>query len=493
MAPGVTQDTYGASMSGSTSAENQYIIDGLNTTGVEVGTQGKTLNFDFIQEVEVKTGGLGAEYGRMTGGAVNVITKSGGNAFHGDGFGFFEHAQASNIASQLPKTSTTTTTTPQTADYGGDLGGYLAKDKVWFFGAYDRVQRRDDSTVIRTLTAPGSPSVGTVVPLDRTSNLYSAKLTYKASQNHTLVFSMFGDPNTRDGNVFAVSGPPSTWQGTLDQGGLDMVGRYEGVFGGKTMLQVQGAQHQGEDGVRRRGCVDAAALDQTVSPTQNAGGFAGFNNQDFTRDVVKGDLTNYWGSHTIKVGGDWERVDATVNRYSGGAGQQVYQAALLRRGHLLPAPLLRERQGVRLQPDRYVDVEDCLAAHGATADDQPVVLRAGQLQDRQRVLAELRHPLGVAGRAGPRQDVGVQAEQELGAAHRLRVGSDEHGQGEDLRELGPLLREHPDGHQHPGVRRRADRVLRTTSRRTRRTSSRWPARRRSRRCSAAASSRSIRT
>ena len=98
IAPGVTQDTYGAAVSGSTSAENQYIIDGLNTTGVEVGTQGKTLNFDFIQEVEVKTGGLGAEYGRMTGGAVNVITKSGGNAFHGDLFGFFEHAQASNIA-----------------------------------------------------------------------------------------------------------------------------------------------------------------------------------------------------------------------------------------------------------------------------------------------------------------------------------------------------------------------------------------------------------
>ena len=120
IAPGVTQDTYGAAMSGSTSAENQYIIDGLNTTGVEVGTQGKTLNFDFVQEVEVKTGGLGAEYGRMTGGAVNVITKSGGNAFHGDGFGFFEHAQASSIASQVPQTSTTVTTIPRTADYGGD-------------------------------------------------------------------------------------------------------------------------------------------------------------------------------------------------------------------------------------------------------------------------------------------------------------------------------------------------------------------------------------
>jgi hypothetical protein len=323
LAPGVTQDTYGAAMSGSTSAENQYIIDGLNTTGVEVGTQGKTLNFDFIQEVEVKTGGLGAEYGRMTGGAVNVITKSGGNAFHGDGFGFFEHAQASSIASQVPQTSTTTTTIPRTADYGGDVGGYIARDKVWFFGAYDRVQRRDEATVIRTLTAPGSPTVGSVVPLDRTSNLYSAKLTYKASQNHTLVYSMFGDPNSRVGNVFAVSGPPSTWQGTRDDGGLDMVGRYEGVFGGRTMLQVQGAQHREKTQYGGAGSATARLSDQTVSPTQNSGGFGGFNNQEFSRGVVKGDMTNYWSRHTIKVGGDWERVDATVNRFSGGAGQQV--------------------------------------------------------------------------------------------------------------------------------------------------------------------------
>ena len=74
LAPGVTQDTYGPSINGSTSAENQYIIDGLNTTGVNTGTEGKTLNFDFVQEVEVKTGGLNAEYGRLTGCAVSVLT-----------------------------------------------------------------------------------------------------------------------------------------------------------------------------------------------------------------------------------------------------------------------------------------------------------------------------------------------------------------------------------------------------------------------------------
>ena len=160
LAPGVTQDTYGPSINGSTSAENQYIIDGLNTTGVNTGTEGKTLNFDFVQEVEVKTGGLNAEYGRLTGGAVNVLTKSGGNTFHGDVFGFGEGGglQAANVTgAKLPQTQTNYLNTAHRADYGGDLGGFLVKDKVWFFGAFDRVDQRDEATIHPRARGAGQP------------------------------------------------------------------------------------------------------------------------------------------------------------------------------------------------------------------------------------------------------------------------------------------------------------------------------------------------
>jgi outer membrane receptor for ferrienterochelin and colicin len=91
--PGVQTDsgeTQGRSLAlsvyGSTSAENLFLIDGVNTTNVIKGFQGKALNAEFIQEVEVKTGGYQAEYGRNTGGIVNVITKSGSNEFHGEAF-----------------------------------------------------------------------------------------------------------------------------------------------------------------------------------------------------------------------------------------------------------------------------------------------------------------------------------------------------------------------------------------------------------------------
>src|SRR5262249_25087183 len=64
---------------GSTGLENSYLVDGANTTGAEIGNQGKVLNFEFIQEVEFKSGGYEAEYGGAQGGILNVVTKSGGN------------------------------------------------------------------------------------------------------------------------------------------------------------------------------------------------------------------------------------------------------------------------------------------------------------------------------------------------------------------------------------------------------------------------------
>ncbi|HEY4230057.1 MAG TPA: carboxypeptidase regulatory-like domain-containing protein, partial [Thermoanaerobaculia bacterium] len=75
---------------GATSVENSYLVDGVNTTNVIKGLQGKALSQEFIEEVQVKSSGYEAEYGRSTGGVINVVTKSGGNDFHGDAFGYFD-------------------------------------------------------------------------------------------------------------------------------------------------------------------------------------------------------------------------------------------------------------------------------------------------------------------------------------------------------------------------------------------------------------------
>src|SRR5262249_55239164 len=85
--PGSQTDLYGEGFSGSQSVENAYIVDGINTTGLLLGGIPTPVINNFIQEVEVITGGYNPEFGRSTGGYVNVVTKTGSNEFHGSIWG----------------------------------------------------------------------------------------------------------------------------------------------------------------------------------------------------------------------------------------------------------------------------------------------------------------------------------------------------------------------------------------------------------------------
>ena len=76
-------------MRGASGAENRYLIDGLDTTNPAWGVSGVFLPMEFIEELDVKTGGYQAEYGGALGGILNVVTKSGSNAFKGDLYGYY--------------------------------------------------------------------------------------------------------------------------------------------------------------------------------------------------------------------------------------------------------------------------------------------------------------------------------------------------------------------------------------------------------------------
>ena len=68
---------------GSTYSENAYLVDGMNTTDPATGTWATTMNIDAVQELNFQTGGFEAEFGRASGGIVNLVTKSGGNELAG--------------------------------------------------------------------------------------------------------------------------------------------------------------------------------------------------------------------------------------------------------------------------------------------------------------------------------------------------------------------------------------------------------------------------
>jgi outer membrane receptor protein involved in Fe transport len=167
-AAGSQGDALGISFSGSSSLENQYFVDGVNTTNMTFGTVGSPVINDFIEEIEVITGGYNAEYGRATGGVVNVVTKSGSNEFKGSIFGTMQPGFLTRATETTPINASSIDykgDTAYQADFGFELGGPIIKDKLWFFVGfapqfaktdYTRITRRE--TDCRTVMADGTLS-----------------------------------------------------------------------------------------------------------------------------------------------------------------------------------------------------------------------------------------------------------------------------------------------------------------------------------------------
>ncbi|HKO56703.1 MAG TPA: hypothetical protein VJ276_12570, partial [Thermoanaerobaculia bacterium] len=171
------------------------------------------VNFEFIREVEVKTGGYEAEYGRSTGGIINVITKSGGNQLTGDVFGYYDNDSLQSDADTVVSTAGTTEGFTR-RDFGLDFGGDLLRDRLWFFGAFDQVRNSISSSL------PEGPAVGDVVASNSRCNLGSGKLTWNFGPAQSLVATFMQDPRVDTGAINdsdrTLNGEPSTYLGRKD-------------------------------------------------------------------------------------------------------------------------------------------------------------------------------------------------------------------------------------------------------------------------------------
>ena len=162
LAPGAATEpgTGGVSFSGATGPENNFLIDGVNTTDPAFGLQGTQLTLEFIGETELITGGYNAEYGRATGGVVNVITKSGSNNFHGDvWFYATPFSLDPQIVGRSGEAIASRTKTKYGFDFGFDLGGPIVKDKIWFYvGFQPTFTTTQSDRFIRERSAMNAPA-----------------------------------------------------------------------------------------------------------------------------------------------------------------------------------------------------------------------------------------------------------------------------------------------------------------------------------------------
>jgi Carboxypeptidase regulatory-like domain len=131
--------TSGLNMSGQRARSNLVNVDGADATDNGVNGVRSTVSQEDVQEFQIITNGYAPEYGRAAGGVVNIVTRSGENAFHGDVFGFLRNRnfQAVNPFSTVPNPAYTR------VQAGAAFGGALKADKTFYFFSYEITRRHE--------------------------------------------------------------------------------------------------------------------------------------------------------------------------------------------------------------------------------------------------------------------------------------------------------------------------------------------------------------
>ncbi len=151
------QGTY--AINGNRPRNNNYMVDGSDNNDISVTIATSQIVPESVAEFQVMQNPYSVEFGRNSGGQINVITKSGTNRFNGD---FFDYYQSSGLNSRTNIEKASNLTTPPKVirhQLGGDLGGPVVRDKLFFFGLYQRDSQRPaarpSTTVVRIPTQAG--------------------------------------------------------------------------------------------------------------------------------------------------------------------------------------------------------------------------------------------------------------------------------------------------------------------------------------------------
>ena len=146
----------GFSTNGMRLRSNNFMIDGQDDNDPNANNRHLTINnTDIVQEVRLITNQFAAEFGRAAGSVVNVITKSGTNAFRGSAFIFHNH-EGLNSRSNLDKSAGLTSAPYRSENQvGGTIGGPVLADRTFFFGSF---QRWTDRRLASGFTLNGAPT-----------------------------------------------------------------------------------------------------------------------------------------------------------------------------------------------------------------------------------------------------------------------------------------------------------------------------------------------
>lgn len=301
-------------VAGATGLENSYFIEGVNVSDVSgLRTHGTRLPYNFIRDVEIRTGGYQAEHRSSLGGVLNVVTSSGTNTLSGELFAFGTHGRLT----AAPRQGVTEPTArgAYAMDFGASISGPVMRDRLWFFMAYNRATESDE------ILLPG-------LEFHRdheTVNRFAGKLTWQPGAPTTVVFTVFGDPSTRQavGSTFGSYGSaaqfanPDPALGTLRRGGATVSLQTRHQISHQLLLEFSAYRHAVLDEnlpATARGATEPFFLDNSTGTW--SGGYPEQVRYRTTRASGSAAATIGLRAHTAKIGAAFVdnglRQDATM-------------------------------------------------------------------------------------------------------------------------------------------------------------------------------------
>ncbi len=333
LSPGVTDNTPSQSqvtVSGAFAYDNVFLMNGVDINDNVLGTPNNLFIEDAIQEVQVLGSGISAEYGRFSGGVINVITRSGGNMFSGAlrtnltnpawiKESPFERAAGTSRASKLSPT------------YEFTAGGPVVRDRLWFFGGA-RAERTTNSTVFAQTRLPYTST--------NDNTRYEGKLTGTVARRHTLQGMFIDNRTDLHQPSLGASIDPATI--TSPSTPNHIVGAtWRGMLGARTFAEAQYSRKQWR--LEHVGGTSAAVVDSPFLTRGLSGVPASLhyngpyfdssdpeerNNQQLTGSVSQLFSSHRLGTHEVKSGFEYftsTRVGGNSQSLSGYVFQADYK------------------------------------------------------------------------------------------------------------------------------------------------------------------------
>lgn len=338
-----------SSIAGTSAAESVYYINGLNVTDQRTFLGYSELPFDFLKTVETKTGGYSAEFGRGTGGVVNMVTRSGTNEWE---FGATVTYSPDSLRAERPLAYApggtgspgqmvyNQTSEVDSTSYSVSVGGPIIKDRLFFFGIYEgRDFESWSASSFSTLTTRTGQQTNTKYD----DPFFGAKLDLVITDDHLLEGTVWSDETTTYYQPWVVTRPSadagaSDLERTVkspsfqsDAGGTNYIIKYTGAFSESFTLsalygKVKSSYLDSGDAVNLPAVLDFGAPGGAAYVNNRRFGLYNLRGQD-ERDTYRIDADFYFnamGDHHLRVG--YDKEDLTSDAYSAYNGGALYYA-----------------------------------------------------------------------------------------------------------------------------------------------------------------------